>query len=69
MTHEIADEDRAIEDVIGRLKERYPATAPMDIVSAVMAARDRFTDARVRDFVPVLIEREARAQLLAGGAL
>ena len=63
MTRDDIDEDAAMEDVIERLAERFPKLPPTQIVDAVHAARDSFARAQVRDFVPVLVEREARARL------
>jgi len=63
MTRETSDEDRAIADVIERLQARFPQTAEIEIDSAVRDARRTFERARVRDFVPVLVEREARARI------
>ncbi|GAA1942289.1 three-helix bundle dimerization domain-containing protein [Microbacterium deminutum] len=63
MTRDAINEDAAIEDVIERLAERFPRLPHAQIVDAVYAARDSFARAQVRDFVPVLVEREARARL------
>lgn len=63
MTREGIDEDREIEDIIVRLSARFPHQPSTVVVDAVTEARSHFERARVRDFVPVLIEREARARL------
>lgn len=57
------DEDKAVEEIIGRLTERFPQASGDDIVAAVDRARDSFDGAKVRDFVPVLLEKEAKAIL------
>lgn len=63
MTREILDEDAAFAEVVERLIERFPHTSPTQIGDAVREAQSQFEQARVRDFVPVLVEREARARL------
>ncbi|WP_243077196.1 three-helix bundle dimerization domain-containing protein [Microbacterium sp. SS28] len=63
MTRETPDEDAAIADVVDRLAERFPTLPRERIAAAVAESHARFEGAKVRDFVPVLIEREARALL------
>jgi len=63
MTREQMDEDAARAEVVERLAERFPQTAPVEIIAAVDEAYTSFEQATVRDFVPVLAEREARARL------
>lgn len=57
------DEDKAIAEISDRLRERFPDAAPESIQDAIDKARATFLDAKVRDFVPVLIEKEAKAHL------
>lgn len=57
------DEDRAIGEIVERLQERFPDAATATIQDAVDRARATFDSAKVRDFVPVLIEKEAKAVL------
>jgi len=57
------DEAHAIEEVIDRLAERFP-TLERPHVSEIVHEEWRSLDAgRVRDFVPVLVEHEARDRL------
>jgi hypothetical protein len=63
MTRDVLDEDDALADVIERLQARFPHTPYEQIVQAVRDAQRTFERAKVRDFVPVLIEREARARI------
>lgn len=67
MTREIPDEDAAFAEIAERLTERYPHVPSDRIDAAVEEARRHFDHARVRDFVPVLAEREARARLQQSG--
>ena len=57
------DEDHAVAEIAERLQERFPEATPESITAAIEQARASFTDAKVRDFVPVLIEKEAKARL------
>lgn len=57
------DEDKAVAEIAGRLQERFPDAAPESIADAIAKARASFAGAKVRDFVPVLIEKEAKAHL------
>jgi hypothetical protein len=56
-------EEDVITDVISRLEVRFPQTSPTQIVAAVKTAEKHYENARIRDYVPVFIEREARAAL------
>lgn len=57
------DESKAIEEITDRLKERFPDMSRDAIVEAIGFAQSSFDDAKVRDFVPVLIEKEAKKRL------
>lgn len=52
-------EHTPIDAVIQRLTERFPTVAPERIAAVVDEELHRFDDARVTDFVPVLVEHEA----------
>ncbi|MFE0513934.1 three-helix bundle dimerization domain-containing protein [Streptomyces sp. NPDC058964] len=59
-----AREEEAIKAVIERLKTSYAAThAPEAVEAAVAEARTAFHGRPVRDFIPILVERKARAML------
>jgi uncharacterized protein (DUF2267 family) len=60
-----ADEDRAMEQVLRNVRDRFPAAAA-DVVTANMhRAQERYADAPIRSFVPVLVERELMAEIRA----
>lgn len=61
------DEDPDTELIIERLEERFPASDADHVKEIVDQEEERFAGAPVRDFVPVLVEREAREQLRAEG--
>jgi len=56
------DEHRALEHICERLVERFPEVSAATVRHTVREIHARF-DGRVRDYVPVLVEREARARL------
>jgi hypothetical protein len=58
---------RQIEHVVQSLQGRMPAVPQREIESAVADEFRSFNGARVREFLPVLIERRLRQQLAAVG--
>jgi predicted metalloprotease with PDZ domain len=60
-------EDKSVEQIFERLKSSYSMTEPAMVDEVVKAARDSLRDSRIRDFVPILIERRARAALDGAG--
>lgn len=63
MTHDIADEQAALEQVAERLGARFPDVSPETVAATVNEVYASLADAHVRDFLPVLIEREAKKLL------
>ena len=61
------DEDRAIDEVISRLSEKFPSLSHEHIEAVVDEELHRLDGGRVRDFVPVLVERAAKHRLKAEG--
>lgn len=61
-----ADEEvRAVEEVIERLSEKYP-DLDRDVIAATVAAEyESFAGKPVRDFVPVLVEKNTKKALKA----
>lgn len=57
------NEDAAIQHVVDRLTDRF-GDVPADVVeNTVHDVHDSFDDARVRDYVPVIVEHDAKARL------
>jgi hypothetical protein len=56
-------EQLLIAEVERRLTTKYAQLAPDRISSAVQNARARFEQSPIRDFVPLLVERHAGAEL------
>lgn len=65
--HGSLDEDRAVAEIAERLRDRFPDVPDERITAAVDDARASFDSAKVRDFVPLLIEKEAKARLAGTG--
>ncbi|MFD9666943.1 three-helix bundle dimerization domain-containing protein [Rhodococcus sp. NPDC059968] len=58
-----AEEARQISQVTTRLLTKFPAASPEVVETAVEEAAAHFKSGRIRDFVPLLIERTATAKL------
>jgi hypothetical protein len=58
-----ADEERAIGEVIDRLAKQFPGVAAGEVAQVVHQSRPEFDDAPIRDFVPLFVERGAKARL------
>jgi hypothetical protein len=56
-------EIRALTDTIERLSTRFPLHSRAAVAEIVGQAHQRYDDSHLRDFVPVLVEREARLKL------
>jgi hypothetical protein len=52
-----------LDELAGRLARDYADVATDTLRSYVRAESDRFADARVRAFIPVLVERAVRGRL------
>ncbi|KAA9105047.1 three-helix bundle dimerization domain-containing protein [Microbacterium rhizomatis] len=63
MTHDNSDDGDALEQVVVRLTGRFPDLAVDTVRTTVTEVYASFADAHVRDFLPVLVENEAKKQL------
>lgn len=62
----IDDQDEtALTEITQRLTLKFPTREPRTVWRAVDQAYRGFRDSPIRDFVPLLVERAARAQLSA----
>jgi hypothetical protein len=57
------DELLQVEQVIERLITRYPSVASADVELTVRTVHKRLAECRIRDFVPLLVEKAARRDL------
>ncbi|SFR92304.1 Protein of unknown function [Microbacterium sp. cf046] len=63
MTHDPPPAEKTIDEIVERLATRfpdYPTSTVRDVVTQTYA---EFEDARVRDFVEVLVEKQAKKRL------
>lgn len=58
-----SDEERAIGEVIDRLARQFPLVPTDEVAQAVGQSRPEFDGAPIRDFVPLFVERGAKARL------
>lgn len=58
-----ASEGTAIQHVVDRLTARYPEVPADTVQTVVRRAVDRFDGSRIRDFVPLFVERLSRQEL------
>ncbi|WP_353829261.1 three-helix bundle dimerization domain-containing protein [Agromyces sp. SYSU T0242] len=57
------DEQQGVEHVVTRMLQRYPSLAPERVREVVDEEHRRFDGGRVRDFIPVLVERATKKRL------
>jgi hypothetical protein len=60
-----SDEERAIGEVVDRLAKQFPQVPEKAVEQAVSQSRPEFDEVPIRDFVPLFVERGARARLRA----
>jgi hypothetical protein len=61
-------EQTVIEQLVGRLTSRYPTVSESTVASVVRDVHSRFEGRPLRDYVPLLVERNARTELERLGA-
>jgi hypothetical protein len=62
-------EQAIIDQMVVRLASRYPTVAASTVSTLVHDIHSRYDDRPVRDFVPLLVERNAKAELSRLGAV
>ncbi len=62
-----SEETRVLTHVSDRLSNRFPGVPPTRLHEVVNTSYHDFDNARIRDFVEILVEREA-AELLSSGS-
>ena len=58
-----SDEDRAITEVVDRLAKQFPRVPADEVAQVVSQSRPEFENVPIRDFVPLFVERGAKARL------
>jgi hypothetical protein len=66
---ERADEQRQIDQVVSRLTELFPYVPDHVITETVDSTYHRFDGARIREFVPLFVERSCRAAFVLAPAV
>jgi hypothetical protein len=56
-------EQTVIEQLVVRLTDRYPAISQATVASVVLETHARFDGRPLRDFIPLLVERNAKSEL------
>ncbi len=65
-----SDDEARVLRTVGRLHERFPDRVEPTVLEARVRTRfASFDGAPVREFVPILVEREIRTELLAAASL
>ncbi|MGX9787518.1 three-helix bundle dimerization domain-containing protein [Mycobacterium sp. MMS18-G62] len=62
-------EQTVIEQLVARLTSRYPSISEATVSAVVREAHSRYDGKPLRDFVPLLVERNARSELDRLGAM
>lgn len=65
MPHRTPEETGSIEEIVERLRARFPDVPEETVRSVVEDSSDELHDAHVRDFVAVLVEKQAKKRLKA----
>ena len=63
MTHEPPAAEVTINEIVERLEVQFPQYPASTIHGVVAEAYDELKDAKVRDFVEVLVEKQAKKRL------
>lgn len=58
-------EREAIDDVVKRLKKKYPDVSGKHVEGVVEENYARFKNAKLRDYIAVLVEHGAKAEIVA----
>ncbi len=56
-------EQTVIEQLVVSLTDRYPAISQATVASVVLETHARFDGRPLRDFIPLLVERNAKSEL------
>ncbi|RXZ68216.1 three-helix bundle dimerization domain-containing protein [Agromyces albus] len=64
-----SDENSAVAVVVDRLSAHFPGVPRANVEAIVTEEHQRLDGNPIRDFIPVLVEHEARDRLRASGAI
>jgi hypothetical protein len=57
------NEETLLADIQRRLVDEFPSTSPLIVDTLVRTEHARFETSRIRDFVPLFVEKRARREL------
>jgi hypothetical protein len=57
------DESAAVAELVEKLRAAFPQADPQSVAALVHSVYARYDGARIRDFIPLLVERSARETL------
>ena len=60
---EDTEERQSLDHLVDRLQERFPSIPQQRIRETVAKAHSQFDEARIRSFIPVLVEHDATMTL------
>lgn len=58
-------EQRAVDDLVRSLTDKFPTLSPETVRTTVQKAHDGFDDCRIRDYLTVLTEKAVTVELTA----
>ena len=65
MTHEPPPAEKTIAEIVARLSANFPDQPEATVREIVTQSYDELADAKVKDFVEVLVEKQAKKRLKA----
>ena len=65
MTHEPPPAEKTIAEIVTRLSAKFPDQPESTVREIVTQSYDELADAKVKDFVEVLVEKQAKKRLKA----
>ncbi|SDG69463.1 hypothetical protein SAMN04489810_1021 [Microbacterium pygmaeum] len=63
MPHDLADDANTIQEIVDRLCAKFPQHSVDTVRAVVTESYDELNEAHVRDFVAVLVEKQAKKRL------
>ncbi|WP_404430988.1 hypothetical protein LG299_13225 [Microbacterium lacus] len=65
MTHEPPPAEKTIAEIVERLSAKFPDLPEATVVEVVTESYNELADAKVKDFVEVLVEKQSKKRLKA----
>jgi hypothetical protein len=58
-----ASEETLLAEIQRRLLDEFPSVSPLDVNTLIRNEHARFETSRIRDFIPLFVEKRARREL------